>query len=244
MRYTLAQNKSHLLEVKGLTVHYGNILALEGVDLEVQRGEIVTLIGANGAGKSTFLKAILGVQRASQGTIRFRGDDITRTPTDKIVASGIAIVPEGRGVIAEMSVIENLELGAYHRTDEIGSSLKTIFDRFPILQERKHQHAGTLSGGQQQMLAICRAMMAKPSLIMMDEPSLGLAPILVKTLFETISQLREEGQTILLAEQNARMALRIADRGYVFKKGRVVLSGTEKDLTDNEEVQQAYLGGK
>ena len=243
MRYTLAQNNSYLLEVKDLTVHYGNILAVDGIALGVGKGEIVTLIGANGAGKSTVLKGILGIQRASRGTISFMGREISRAATDKIVASGIAIVPEGRGIVAEMTILENLELGAFHRKDEIESTLKMVFEKFPILEERQNQYGGTLSGGQQQMLAIARAMMAKPVLIMMDEPSLGLAPIVVKSLFEDISQLREEGQTILLAEQNAKMALKMADRGYVFEKGQVVLNGSKQDLVDNEKVRQAYLGG-
>jgi branched-chain amino acid transport system ATP-binding protein len=243
MRYTLAQNNSYLLEVKDLTVHYGNILAVDGIALGVRKGEIVTLIGANGAGKSTVLKGILGIQRASRGTISFMGREISRAATDKIVASGIAIVPEGRGIVAEMTILENLELGAFHRKDEIKSTLKMVFEKFPILAERQNQYGGTLSGGQQQMLAIARAMMAKPVLIMMDEPSLGLAPIVVKSLFEDISQLREEGQTILLAEQNAKMALKMADRGYVFEKGQVVLNGSKQDLVDNEKVRQAYLGG-
>jgi len=243
MRFTLAQNNSYLLEVKDLTVHYGNILAVDGVALGVGKGEIVTLIGANGAGKSTVLKGILGIQRASRGTISFMGREISRAATDKIVASGIAIVPEGRGIVTEMTILENLELGAFHRKDESESTLKMVFEKFPILAQRQNHYGGTLSGGQQQMLAIARAIMAKPVLIMMDEPSLGLAPIVVKSLFEDISQLREEGQTILLAEQNAKMALKMADRGYVFEKGQVVLNGSKQDLVDNAKVRQAYLGG-
>jgi len=239
----LAQNNSNLLQLENLAIHYGSILAVEGVHLDVRKREIVTLIGANGAGKSTILKGILGVQRATKGKVLFKGRDITKRATDKIVASGISIVPEGRGIIAEMTVIENLELGAFHRSDDIESTLAMVFEWFPALAGRKEQHGGTLSGGQQQMLAIARAMMAKPDIIMMDEPSLGLAPILVKGLFDSISKLKEEGQTILLAEQNAQMALKIADRGYVFERGRIVLEGNNLDLIENEEVRRAYLGG-
>ncbi len=239
----MVQIESNLLEVKDLTIYYGSILAVDGVNLTVRRGEIVTLIGANGAGKSTLLKGILGVQRASRGSVIFQDRDITRAATDKIVASGIAIVPEGRGIVAEMSVLENLELGAYHRTDDIQPMLERVCSLFPALEGRKEQYGGTLSGGQQQMLAIARAMMAKPALIMMDEPSIGLAPILVKSLFESIVTLKKEGQTILLAEQNAKMALKIADRGCVFEKGRTVLEGSAQELTENEGVRRAYLGG-
>lgn len=243
MRFILAQTKSGLLEVENLSVHYGNILAVDGVSITVNRGEIVTLIGANGSGKSTVLKGILGVQRPSNGNVVFKDRNITKFPTDKIVSSGIAIVPEGRGIIAEMTVLENLELGAYHRKDNTKSTLETVFEWFPILQERKQQQGGTLSGGQQQMLAIARAMMAKPDVIMMDEPSLGLAPIIIKSLFESIVKLKENGQTILLSEQNALAALKIADRGYVFERGRLVLEGSGQELIENDEVRRAYLGG-
>lgn len=239
----MAQTESKLLEVEGLVVHYGQIPAVTGIDLTVRPGEIVTLLGANGAGKSTTLKSILGIQPAQQGRISFRGRDITRRPTDKIVASGLALVPEGRGIIAEMSVEDNLELGAYHRTDDLGPALEKVFTWFPILKERKDQTGGTLSGGQQQMLAIGRAMMAGPDLIMMDEPSLGLAPIVVKELFQSIGRLREEGQAILLSEQNAKLALNISDRGYVFEKGRCVISGPSQELIADDGVRKAYLGG-
>lgn len=243
MRFILEQTKSGLLEVENLSVHYGNILAVDGISITVCKGEIVTLIGANGSGKSTILKGILGVQRASSGNVFFKGRNITKSPTDKIVSSGIAIVPEGRGIVAEMTVLENLELGAYHRKDNTEFTLEMVFEWFPTLKERKQQQGGTLSGGQQQMLAIARAMMAKPDIIMMDEPSLGLAPIIVKSLFKSIVKLKEEGQTILLAEQNALTALKIADRGYVFERGQLVLMGSSHELIENDEVRRAYLGG-
>jgi branched-chain amino acid transport system ATP-binding protein len=239
----LVQNNSELLQVQDLSVHYGSILAVDGINIVVNRGEIVTLIGANGAGKSTVLKGILGVQKATRGSVVFNGRNITKFSTDKIVASGIAIVPEGRGIVAEMTVLENLELGAYHCKDNNNNTLEMVFDWFPILKERRQQQGGTLSGGQQQMLAIARAMMANPDIIMMDEPSLGLAPIIVKSLFESIVKLKEEGQTILLAEQNALTALKIADRGYVFEKGKMVLTGSRQELIANDEVRRAYLGG-
>jgi branched-chain amino acid transport system ATP-binding protein len=243
MRFILAQINSGLLQVENLSVHYGNILAVDKVSITVSKGQIVTLIGANGAGKSTVLKGILGVQQASSGNVVFNGRNITKLSTDKIVSSGITIVPEGRGIVAEMTVLDNLELGAYHRKDNTESTLEMVFEWFPILQEREQQLGGTLSGGQQQMLAIARAMMANPDIIMMDEPSLGLAPIIVKSLFESIAKLKEEGQTILLAEQNALSALKVADRGYVFERGRMVLEGNSQKLIENDEVRRAYLGG-
>jgi branched-chain amino acid transport system ATP-binding protein len=239
----LERNDSSLLDIIGLTVAYGSIVAIQEVSLKVGTGEMVTLIGANGAGKSTLLKGILGVQRASHGSVSFKGRDITEMPVHRIVSSGISLVPEGRGIVMELTVIENLELGAYHRKDGTLRSLEQVFQQFPILRERTHQRAGLLSGGQQQMLAIGRAMMADPALIMMDEPSLGLAPVLVKQLFQIFLQMKEGGHTILLAEQNARKALAVADRGYVFEKGRVVLDGTCEALMKNERVHDAYMGG-
>lgn len=239
----MVQTESGLLQVENLSVHYGNILAVDKVSIAVNKGEIVTLIGANGAGKSTILKGILGVQKASSGDVTFNGRNITKLSTDKIVSSGIAIVPEGRGIVAEMTVLDNLELGAYHRKDNIDSALEMVFEWFPILKERRQQLGGTLSGGQQQMLAIARAMMANPGIIMMDEPSLGLAPIIVKSLFESIAKLKEKGQTILLSEQNALTALKVADRGYVFERGRLVIEGSSQELIENDEVRRAYLGG-
>lgn len=239
----MGRTEQPLLAVTGLSISYGQIRAVEGLDLTVNPGEIVGLIGANGAGKSTVLKGILGIQRAGAGSILFRGREISAEPTDRIVASGIAIVPEGRGIIAQMTVRENLELGAYHRHDELAANLSRVLEWFPILEERKDQLAGQLSGGQQQMLALGRAMMARPDLIMMDEPSLGLAPIIVSQLFEIIVRLNAEGQTILLAEQNALKTLKVAHRGYVFERGRVALSGTGRELAQNEQVRRAYLGG-
>lgn len=239
----MVPNEPNILEITELNVFYNQIQAVHSISLSVRPGEIVTLIGANGSGKSTTLKTILGLHRAAQGRVLFQGRDITSEATDRIVASGLVLVPEGRGIVSEMSVRENLELGAYHRSDSIGTSLERVFKWFSILRERQEQTAGTLSGGQQQMLAIARAMMATPILIMMDEPSLGLAPIVVKDLFKSISRLRDEGQAILLSEQNANLALRIADRGYVFEKGACVLAGPAKDLINNDTVRKAYLGG-
>jgi branched-chain amino acid transport system ATP-binding protein len=239
----LEKNNSFLLRVKDLSISYGNIIAIREINLKVEKGEIVTLIGANGAGKSTLVKGILGIQRPSRGSISFLGQDITWTTVDRIVASGIVLVPEGRGIVMEMTVMENLELGAYHRREGVLVSMEQVFEQFPILRERKHQKAGLLSGGQQQILAIGRALMADPVLIMMDEPSLGLAPILVHQVFEIIAGLKKSGHTILLAEQNARKATQIADRGYVFEKGRIILEGPSQDLIHNEMVSKAYLGG-
>jgi len=229
--------------VHDLSVSYGSIVAIKEINLQVEKGEIVTLIGANGAGKSTLIKAILGIQRPNRGSVVFRERDITWTAIHQIVASGIVLVPEGRGIVMEMTVMENLDLGAYHRLEGVRAGMEQVFEQFPILRERKHQKAGTLSGGQQQMLAIGRALMADPVLIMMDEPSLGLAPILVNQVFEIIGGLQKGGHTILLAEQNARKALQISNRGYVFEKGRVVLEGTSKELMQNDTVRKAYLGG-
>ncbi|WP_102693504.1 ABC transporter ATP-binding protein [Rummeliibacillus pycnus] len=234
-----------MLKVNDINVFYGNIQALKGVSLEVNEGEIVTLIGANGAGKSTLLKTLSGLLKPKQGTIEYLGSSITGKPAQSIVKVGISHVPEGRRVFANMTVEENLELGAYLRKDraEIAKDKERIFDIFPILLERSKQLSGTLSGGEQQMLAMGRAIMAKPKLLLLDEPSMGLAPIMVKTIFNTIEEIRKEGTTILLVEQNAHMALSIADRAYVIETGRVVLSGTAKELQETEQVKAAYLGG-
>jgi branched-chain amino acid transport system ATP-binding protein len=239
----LEKNEWPLLKIHDLTVSYGNIVALRTIGLKVDQGNIVTLIGANGAGKSTVLKTILGLHRPDQGSIHFKGQDVTAASVDKIVSSGIVLVPEGRGVLMEMSVMDNLELGAYHRKDPIQTSLEKVFGLFPILKDRLHQKAGLLSGGQQQMLAIGRALMADPILIMMDEPSLGLAPLIVDQVFKTIEGIKKEGHTLLLAEQNARKALQVADRGYAFEKGRIVLEGTSQGLRENDGIRKAYLGG-
>ncbi len=234
-----------MLKVNDINVFYGNIQALKGVSLEVNEGEIVTLIGANGAGKSTLLKTLSGLLKPKQGEIEYLGKSIAGKAAQSIVKAGISQVPEGRRVFANMTVEENLELGAYLRNDraEIAKDKERIFKIFPILLERRKQLSGTLSGGEQQMLAMGRAIMARPKLLLLDEPSMGLAPIMVKTIFNTIEEIRKEGTTILLVEQNAHMALSIADRAYVIETGRVVLSGTANELKETEQVKAAYLGG-
>jgi branched-chain amino acid transport system ATP-binding protein len=233
-----------MLEVENIHSYYGNIHALKGVSLTVNEGEIVTLIGANGAGKSTTLKSISGVLKPRQGTVRLRGENLDKTPAHKVVEKGIVLVPEGRHVFAALTVMENLEMGAYSRTDRSGiqSDIAHVFELFPRLQERQSQLAGTLSGGEQQMLALGRALMGRPSMLLLDEPSMGLAPVLVDFVFETIRQLHASGTTILLVEQNARMALQVADRGYVLQSGEVVLSDNAENLRANEMVRKAYLG--
>jgi len=233
-----------LLELRELHVHYGNIHALKGISLEVGEGEIVTLIGANGAGKSTTLNAISGLVRPSAGSIHYDGQDITRIPAHEIVARGVVQVPEGRRIFARLTVRENLLLGAYLVRDrrEIEAGIERVFAMFPRLKEREHQVCGTLSGGEQQMLAIGRALMTRPRVLLMDEPSMGLAPVLVDGIFATIRYLHEEGTTILLVEQNARMALSVADRGYVVETGRIVLADTAAALQANDAVRRAYLG--
>ena len=233
-----------MLKVTDLTVHYGGIEALKGISFEVNQGQIVTLIGANGAGKSTTLRAISGLVRPSAGSINFMGRDITALNSQKIVAEGIAMVPEGRRVFANLTVKENLKIGAYLRKDrdEIEEGIKDIYRRFPRLKEREWQLAGTLSGGEQQMLAVGRAMMAKPKLMMMDEPSLGLAPLVVKDIFSIIRDLKSEGITILLIEQNANAALRCADVGFVLETGSITMTGSGQELLTNEDVKAAYLG--
>ena len=234
-----------MLKVNEIDVFYGAIQALFSVSLEVKKGEIVTLIGANGAGKSTLLKTISGLIRPRTGSIYFEDIDITKKSSMEIVKLGISHVPEGRRVFPEMTVLENLELGAYLRKDKQGikEDLKKVFERFPRLYERKNQLAGALSGGEQQMLAIGRALMSRPKLLLLDEPSMGLAPILVTEIFKIIKEINSQGTTILLIEQNAHMALSIADRAYVIETGRIVLSGEAKDIAANPEVKKAYLGG-
>jgi branched-chain amino acid transport system ATP-binding protein len=224
-------------------VFYGHIRAIRKVSLEAREGEIIGLIGANGAGKSTVMKAVLGVQRGSSGSIQFLGKDITRMSTENIVASGIVYVPEGGGVLPFMTILENLQLGAIHYKGDLNDRLRQVFERFPILEERQHQHAGTLSGGERQMVAVARALMSAPKLLMMDEPSLGLAPKLVVEVFNIILDLQKAGYTLLLSEQNARKTLQCADRAYVLQTGDIMLHGTGKELLDNPNVQQAYLGG-
>ena len=233
-----------MLEVKDLEVYYGVIQAIKGISFHVEEGEVIALIGANGAGKTTTLQTITGMLNAKAGSIQFEGTELTKIPGHKIVSMGMAHVPEGRRVFAQLSVLENLKLGAYTRKDktEIEESLKRVYKSFPRLEERKNQLAGTLSGGEQQMLAIARALMSKPDIIMMDEPSLGLAPIIVKGVFDIIREINKQGKTILLVEQNANMALHAADHGYVMETGRITLSGTGENLAADESVKAAYLG--
>jgi branched-chain amino acid transport system ATP-binding protein len=232
-----------MLTVGGLRAGYGKVEVLHDVGLAVAPGRIVALIGANGAGKTTLLKTISGLIRPAAGTIAFEGRDIARRPAHKIVALGISHVPEGRAILRRMSVVENLRMGAYVRGDsEVENDIAGAMARFPVLAERRHQPAGTLSGGEQQMLAIARALVARPRLLLMDEPSLGLAPKLVTGIFHTLRQLRDEGKTILLVEQNARQALQVADHAYVMERGRIVLAGTGASLLDTPEVQRTYLG--
>lgn len=233
-----------LLEVNDIHSYYGNIHALKGISLTVEEGEIVTLIGANGAGKSTMLRSISGIMKPRQGSIFFDGEDMEQYRAFEIVEKGVSMVPEGRGVFARLTVMENLDMGAYHRADthEILQDLEKVFSLFPRLHERRSQVAGTLSGGEQQMLATGRALMARPRLMLMDEPSMGLAPILVESIFDTITEINKEGTTILLVEQNAHMALLCADRGYVMQTGEVVLSDTAEGCRSNPMVQKAYLG--
>ena len=234
-----------MLKVSNIDVFYGNIHALKDVSLEVKEGEIVTLIGANGAGKSTLLKTLSGLLKPKNGTILYQNVQIGGKPAQSIVKSGISQVPEGRRVFANMSVEENLELGAYLRKDRDGikKDLTNVFELFPRLNERRKQQSGTLSGGEQQMLAMGRALMAKPKLLLLDEPSMGLAPLIVKQIFEIIKMVNAQGTTVLLVEQNANMALSIANRAYVIETGKIVLSGTAKELQESEKVKEAYLGG-
>jgi branched-chain amino acid transport system ATP-binding protein len=232
-----------LLSVKALTSHYGRIQALHGVDLRVGTGQLVALVGANGAGKTTLLRAISGVQPASGGGIDFMQGDISRLPASRRVRLGISQVPEGRQVFAPMTVEDNLRLGAFTRSKaEAAQSLASMYELFPILKDKRHLPAGTLSGGQQQMLAMARALMASPKLLLLDEPSMGLAPLIVREIFELIRTLRDQGITILVVEQNARAALSIADQGYVMELGRIVMSGPGSELLSDDRIRQAYLG--
>ncbi len=235
---------SPILEIEDVHVYYGAIQALKGVSLTVNAGEIVTLIGANGAGKSTTLRAINGINRARQGTIRFEGKDITGSPPHAIVKGGIAQSPEGRRLFPRMSVIENLEMGAFQRDDKenFEGDMERVFELFPRLHERRTQKAGTMSGGEQQMCAIGRALMARPKLLLLDEPSMGLAPIFVERIFETVIEVNKQGTPVLLVEQNALMALDVAHRGYVMETGRIALSGPAAELKTNDQVRATYLG--
>ena len=233
-----------LLEVENVHSYYGHIHALKGLSITVDEAAIVALIGGNGAGKSTTLKTISGILRPREGTIRLAGEDLMQYPPHEIVAKGVVQVPEGRRVFGRLSVVENLEMGAFSRSDraDITASMERVFGLFPRLKERRSQVAGTLSGGEQQMLATGRALMANPKVLLMDEPSMGLAPVLVDSIFSTIEELNGSGTTILLVEQNARMALQVADRGYVLQTGEIVLSGSAAELRANEMVRKAYLG--
>jgi branched-chain amino acid transport system ATP-binding protein len=244
MTATAAATAAPLLAVDGIETFYGSIQALKGVTLEVHEGEIVTLIGANGAGKSTTLRSINGLNQPREGSINFRGKDITRRPPHEIVGMGISQSPEGRRLFPHMSVVENLEMGAFQRKDRAGirEDLDRVYGLFPRLAERKHQKAGTMSGGEQQMCAIGRALMARPQLLMLDEPSMGLAPIFVEKIFEIVREINDQGTTILLVEQNALMALDAADRGYVMETGRIALTDEAAKLKDNEQVRKTYLG--
>lgn len=231
-----------ILKVRDLQVSYGGIEAVKGISFDVTEGEIVTLIGANGAGKSTTLKAIVGLVKASGGSILFDGEELVGKDTTDIVTKGITLVPEGRRVFANMTVLENIKIGAYLRKDSLEEDINWVYDLFPRLKEREWQLAGTLSGGEQQMLAVARALMSRPKVLMMDEPSLGLAPLVVKGIFDIIREINKQGVTVLLIEQNANMALKTADYAYVLETGRIGLSGTGAELLSNEDVKKAYLG--
>lgn len=233
-----------MLEIENLEVYYGAINAIKGISFSVEQGEIIALIGANGAGKTTTLHTITGLVPAKHGSVKLNGTDITKVPAHKIVSMGMAHVPEGRRVFAQLTVYENLMLGAYTRKDkaEIADTLERVYERFPRLKERRKQTAGTLSGGEQQMLAMGRALMSKPSIILMDEPSMGLSPLYVSEIFDIITEINKSGTTVLLVEQNAKKALSIANRAYVLETGTIALSGDAKELMDNEQVKKAYLG--
>ena len=231
-----------MLKIENLIVNYGGIEAVKGISLEVPDGSIITLVGANGAGKSTTLRSIVGLVKARSGSITLDGEELLGQDTTDIVSKGITLVPEGRHVFPDMTVLENLKIGAYLRKDKLSDDIERVYNLFPRLKERSWQAAGTLSGGEQQMLAVGRALMSKPKIIMMDEPSLGLAPIIVQGIFDIIQQINKEGTTVLLIEQNANMALKVADYGYVMETGRISLTGTGAELLANEQVMELYLG--
>lgn len=240
----MAQNNEVLLKVDNLEVCYGMIRAIKGISFEIRKGEIVALIGANGAGKTTTLHTVSGLLKPSGGSIVFKGEDISKVPAHKIVYMGMAHVPEGRRIFQQLSVYENLKLGAYTRSNkqEIEESIRMVYEHFPRLEERKNQIAGTLSGGEQQMLAMGRALMSKPEIVLMDEPSMGLSPLLVKEIFAIIEELHKAGTTILLVEQNAKMALGVADRAYVLETGSIAMSGKASEMLENDDIKKAYLG--
>ena len=234
-----------LLKVTEIQTYYDKIQALKGISLEVEQGQIVTILGANGAGKTTTMKTIAGLLKPKKGKVEFLGEDITGLRPDQLLKKGIALVPEGRAILSSMTVYENLEMGAYQRKDkDVEQDIENVMGRFPILKERKTQLAGTLSGGQQQMLAIARALLSKPKLLLLDEPSMGLAPLIVADIFKIIKEIKESGTTVLLVEQNAKQALKIADYGYVLETGKVIISGHSKDLLEDARVVEAYLGKK
>ena len=232
-----------ILKVEDINVFYGSIHAIKGISFEVNEGEVVTLIGANGAGKSTTLNTVAGLLRSKTGSVQFMGENLAKVPCHKVVSRGLALVPEGRRVFLQMSVQENLEMGAFTRTGSIQADIEEVYQRFPRLKERYRQTAGTLSGGEQQMLAMGRALMSHPKLLMLDEPSMGLAPLLVEQIFTIIEELHKSGTTILLVEQNAQAALSVADRGYVLETGKIVTCGTGAELLDSPAIKAAYLGG-
>lgn len=231
-----------MLKIQNLNINYGGINAVRDVSFQVEQGSIVTLVGANGAGKSSILRTVAGVVIPKSGSIKFCDNELIGLPTEKIVKSGITLVPEGRRIFPNLTVLENIKVGAYLRNDSLEDDIKWVYDLFPRLKERSWQMAGTLSGGEQQMLAVARALMSRPKLLMMDEPSLGLAPIIVRDIFDIIKEINKNGVTILLIEQNANMALKTADKGYVLETGRITIEGAGKELLDNEQVKKAYLG--
>ncbi|MGM0900935.1 MAG: ABC transporter ATP-binding protein [Bacillota bacterium] len=234
-----------MLKVSGINASYGKIQVLKNISLEVEEGSIVTILGANGAGKTTTMKSISGLLKPQEGKIEFLGEDVTGLRPDQLLKKGIALVPEGRQILAGMTVLENLEMGAYHRKDnDIGQDLEKMFARFPILKEREKQLGGTLSGGQQQMLAIARAIMSRPKLLLLDEPSMGLAPLVVADIFKIIKEINQTGTTVLLVEQNARQALKVSDYGYVLETGKMIADGKSTDLLNDPRIMEAYLGRK
>ncbi|WHY62838.1 ABC transporter ATP-binding protein [Cytobacillus firmus] len=234
-----------MLKVNGINAFYGKIQVLKKISLEVEEGSIVTILGANGAGKTTTMKTISGMLKAQAGSIQFQGQDVTGLRPDQLLRKGIALVPEGRQILSGMTVLENLEMGAYHRKDnEIDQDIKNVMERFPILEERQKQLGGTLSGGQQQMLAIARAILSKPKLLLLDEPSMGLAPLIVADIFKIIKEINKAGTTVLLVEQNARQALKISDYGYVLETGKMVAEGSSEKLLNDPRIMEAYLGRK
>jgi branched-chain amino acid transport system ATP-binding protein len=232
-----------ILKIENLTVTYGHVQALTNISFDVAKGESVALIGANNAGKSTLVKAIMNLNKKEEGRVIFKQNDITNYPPDKIVLKGICIIPEGRGILSLLTVIENLQLGGYHHKKKMSENLERVFERFPVLKDRRKQTAGTLSGGEQQMLSIAMGLMSEPELMLFDEPSLGLSPLIIEEVMRIINDLHQSGYTILLSEQNAKKALQVCDRGFVFEKGRVVLSGDTEKLSREERVRHAYLGG-